>query len=305
MDLLEKMATYVRVVDAGSFAVAAKRSKLTSGAVSRQVAALEAELGLTLIARSTRSMTVTSEGRRYYEHCLRVLREVADAQSMGRARGVEGILRVGAPVSFGLGALMPLLATLRAKHPELRVELQLEDRVLDTSLEGYDVLVRAGATLPITTGVVARKLLAFPFVVVAAKSYLRARGTPTTPEALVNHDALSCHVAPGPDLWELVDGEREARVVMTDAVVFRCAVLQAVRSLALAGQGIALLPDWFVRDDLGSGALRAVLPAWSTEPLEVNALYRTTHREMPRVRAFVEHMVDALEVRPAKARGAR
>lgn len=302
MDLLEKMTTYVRVVEAGSFSVAAKQAKLTSGAVSRQVAALEAELGLTLIARSTRSMTVTADGHRYYEQCLRVLREVAEAQSIGRPQGMAGTLRVGAAVSFGLGALLPLIETLRAKHPELRVELQLEDRLLDTSLEGLDVLVRAGSAVPLSNGVVARKLTAFPFVPVAAKSYLRARGTPTTPEALVAHDALSCHVTPGPDVWELGDGRRRARVVMTDAVVFRCAVLQAVRDLALAGQGIALLPDWFVRDDIERGALRSVLPGWSTDPIEVSAVYRTTHREAPRVRAFVEHLVAGLAAPRAKTR---
>lgn len=131
MDLLEKMATYVRVVEAGSIAAAARRSELTPGAVSRQIAALEAELGVTLLARTTRSMAVTADGRRYHEHCLRVLREVAEAQAVGRSRGVEGTVRVSAPVSFGLAALIPHVATLRDEHPALRVELHLEDRLLD------------------------------------------------------------------------------------------------------------------------------------------------------------------------------
>lgn len=294
MNLLEHMTTYVRVVEAGSFAAAAKQSKLTSGAVSRQIAALEAELRLTLIARSTRSMTVTPEGQRYYEQCLRVLREVAEAQSIGRPQGLAGTLRVGAPVSFGLGALLPLIETLREKHPELRVELALEDRVLDSTLEGFDVLVRAGAGIPESTGVVAKKLTAFPFIIVASKPYLRGRRAPTSPEALVAHDALSCHVAPGADVWELSDGQREVRVMMTEAVVFRCAVLQAVRELALAGQGIALLPDWFVQRDIESGALVPVLPKWRTELKDVSAVYRTAHRETPRVRAFVEHVATGL-----------
>src|SRR4051812_28671641 len=122
MDLLEKMATYVRVIEVGSFSAAAKQLKLTSSAVSRQIAALEAELRVTLLARSTRSMAATAEGHRYYELCLRVLHEVDEAQSIGTPRGVEGIVRVSAPVSFGLAALMPHITTLRTKHPTLRVE---------------------------------------------------------------------------------------------------------------------------------------------------------------------------------------
>jgi len=302
MDLLEKMATYVRVIEAGSFSAAAKHLKITSGAVSRQIAALEAELGVTLLARSTRSMVTTGEGHRYYEQCLRVLREVAEAQSIGRARGVEGTIRVGAPVSFGLAALMPHIVSLRSKHPALRVELHLEDRLADTVLEGLDVLVRAGATIPLTTGVVARKLAAFPFVLVAAPSYLRDRGEPASPESLVTHDALSCHVTAGPDIWALVDGQREVRATMTERVVFRCSALQGVRDLALAGHGIALLPDWFVASELERGTLRAVLSQWRTELMPVHAIYRTTQRDSARVQAFVDHVVEGLAAPRARAK---
>ena len=300
MDLLEKMATYVRVIEVGSFAAAAKQLRLTSGAVSRQIAALEAELGVTLLARSTRSMAATAEGHRYYELCLRVLREVAEAQSIGKPRGVEGMVRLSAPVSFGLAALMPHIATLRTKHPALRVELHLEDRLLDTALDGLDVLVRAGSTVPVSSDLVARKLTAFPFVVVAGPSYLARRDEPKTPEALVGHDALTCHIAPGPDVWELSDGRRETRVPMSETIVFRCSALQGVRELALAGHGLALLPDWFVADDVSRGTLRAVLPEWSSAIIPVSAIYRTTQRDTPRIRALVEHFATAFAHRPKR-----
>jgi DNA-binding transcriptional LysR family regulator len=299
MDLFEKMATYVRVLEVGSFSAAAKQLKLTSGAVSRQVAALEAELRVTLLARSTRSMAPTAEGHRYYEHCLRVLHEVAEAQSIGTPRGVEGIVRVSAPVSFGLAALMPHITTLRTKHPALSVELHLDDRLLDTALDGLDVLVRAGSTVPVTSGLVARKLTTFPFVMIASPAYLARRGEPKSPEALVGHDALTCRIAPGPDVWELTDGHREARVPMTETIVFRCSALQGVRDLALAGHGLALLPDWFVADDVRRKSLRPVLPEWSTEIVPVSAIYRTTQRDTPRIRAFVDHVAEALSA-PSK-----
>jgi len=305
MDLLEKMATYARVIETGSFSAAARQLRLTSGAVSRQIATLETELGVTLLARSTRSMAVTAEGHRYHEHCLRVLREVADAQSVGKSRGVEGTVRMSAPVSFGLAALMPHMTTLRAKHPALSVELQLEDRLLDTVLEGLDVLIRAGSTVPFTSSVVARRLMEFPFVLVAAPSYLRIRGQPRTPEELVGHDALSCRIAPGPDIWALSNGQREARVPMTERIGFRCSALHGVRDLAIAGQGVALLPDWFVAGDVAGAALRRVLPEWGTDALPVSAIYRTTQRDTPRIRALVEHLVASLaDPRPRGRRAA-
>lgn len=305
MDLLEKMATYVRVIEAGSFTTAAKQLKLTSGAVSRQIAALEAELNVTLLARSTRSMAATAEGNRYYEQCLRVLREVAEAQAIGRPRGVEGVIRVSAPVSFGLAALMPHMATFRRKHPLLSVELHLEDRLLDMALEGLDVLIRAGTTIPLSGVVVARTLAEFPFVLVAAPSYLERRGEPGSPEALVAHDALSCHIAPGPEIWSLGDGHREARLPMTDAIMFRCTALHGVRDLVIAGHGLALLPDWFVADDVRRGALRRVLPTWSMAPVPVNAIYRASQREVPRVRALVDHLSDAFTRLRPRARPRR
>ncbi len=145
MDLLDKMATYVRVVEAGSFSAAGKQLRISSGAVSRQIATLETSLRRSLLRRSTRRMEITADGRRYYEACLRVLREVEEAQAAGRGTGREGPLQITAPVTFGLERVVQHVAGLMAKHPELRVDLRLEDRLLDLALEGVDVAIRVGA----------------------------------------------------------------------------------------------------------------------------------------------------------------
>src|SRR5580693_6004566 len=141
MDLLDKMATYVRVVEAGSFTAAARQIRISSAAVSRQVAVLETELRVTLLARSTRRMAITPAGRRYYERCLRVLREVDDAQAVGRGEGIEGPLQITAPVTFGLDRVAPHMHALMVKHPGLRIDLRLEDRLIDLALEGVDVAI--------------------------------------------------------------------------------------------------------------------------------------------------------------------
>jgi DNA-binding transcriptional LysR family regulator len=288
MDLLDKMATYVRVVEAGSLSAAGKQLRISSGAVSRQVAALEADLRRTLLRRSTRRMEVTAEGRRYYEGCLRVLREVEEAQATGRGTGPEGPLQITAPVTFGLERVVPHVAGLMTKNPGLRVDLRLEDRLLDLALEGVDVAIRVGSPPPPTADVVAHPLASFRRLLVASPAYLKRRGEPKTPEALVKHDALT-YTAPGlADVWRLVAEAREASVRLN--VVFRSNAPHAVRELARAGAGIGLLPEWLVAEETRNKALRVVLPEWRVAPVTVYALHRTEHRGTRAVRALVEHL---------------
>jgi DNA-binding transcriptional LysR family regulator len=288
MDLLEKMTTYVRVVEAGSFSAAAKQLRVSSAAVSRQIATLERDLSVTLLARSTRRMAVTDVGRRYYERCLRVLREVDDAQAVGRGDPFDGPLVVTSPVTFGIAFVAPHMHALMQRHPRLRVELRVEDRLVDLALEGVDVAVRVGAAPVDSADVVAQELASFRRVVVASPGYAKRKGEPKSLEALAKHAALAYPVMIGGDVWVLGDGEREARVRVS--VAFRSNALHAIRELAIAGAGVALLPDWLVGDDVRSGALRRVLPAWRSEPVAVVALHRTSLRGEPRVRAFIDHL---------------
>jgi len=288
MDLLGKMATYVRVVEAGSFSAAAKQLRISSGAVSRQIAALEEDLRTTLLRRSTRRMEITLSGRRYYESCLRVLREVEEAQATGRGTGHESPLQLTAPVTFGLERVVPHMAGLMTKHPGVRLDLRLEDRLLDLALEGVDVAIRVGHPPAPTADVVAHPLTSFRRVLVASPAYLKRRGEPKTPEALAKHDALSYPVAGLADTWTLRDEAREASVRLN--VVFRSNAPHAIRELATAGAGIGLLPEWLVEEQTRSKALRRVLPAWRGGPVNVYALHRTEHRGTRAVRALVEHL---------------
>jgi DNA-binding transcriptional LysR family regulator len=292
MDLFEKMSTYVRVVEAGSFSAAAKQLRISAAAVSRQIATLEHEIRVPLIRRTTRSMSITPAGRTYYERCLRVLREVDDAQAIGRTAATEGLLTVSTPFTFGLACVVPHLASFMAAHRGLRVDLRLEDRLVDLTLEGVDVAVRVGSVLPDRTDIVAHELMTYRRVLVAAPAYLRRHGEAKTPEALAKHHALAWF-ADTMDTWTLVGREREARVRLN--VLFRSNAPAALRALALEGAGVALLPAWFVEDHIDSGALRIVLPGWETPPVPVRALHRREHRGAARVRSFVEHLRTAYE----------
>ena len=288
MDLLGKMATYVRVVEAGSFSAAGKHLRISSGAVSRQVATLEEDLRRTLLRRSTRRMEITPAGRRYYESCLRVLREVEEAQATGRGTSHDGPLQITAPVTFGLERVVPHMAGLMTKHPGLRLDLRLEDRLLDLALEGVDVAIRVGNPPAPTADIVAHPLASFRRLLVASPAYLKRRGEPKSPEALAKHDALTYPVAGLADRWTLLDESREARVRLN--VVFRSNAPHAIRELVTAGAGIGLLPEWLVEEHTRSRALRVVLPAWRGGPVSVYALHRTEHRGTRAVRAFVEHL---------------
>ncbi len=291
MDLLDKMATFVRVVEAGSFSAAAKQLRISAAAVSRQISTLEEELRVPLLRRTTRKMAITPAGRAYYERCLRILREVDDAQALGRTGATEGLLSVSAPVTFGLACIAPHLGSFMAVHPGLRVELRLEDRLIELALEGVDVAIRVGSVLPDSTDVIAHELMSFRRVLVAAPAYLKKRGEPKTQEALAKHDALAYPSGDALDNWTLFRDEREAHIRLN--AVFRSNAPSALRALAIDGTGVALLPAWFVGEEIERRALRLVLPGWQTEPVAVRALHRREHRGSARVRALIEHLRDA------------
>lgn len=288
MDLLDKMATYVRVIEAGGFSAAAKQLRISPGAVSRQISTLEAGLRVRLLLRSTRRMTITADGRRYYERCLRILRDVDEAQGIGRQGSLEGLLHVNAPVTFGLARVVPHLHAFTAAHPALRFNLDLDDRLIDVAREGVDMVIRVGSPPPNSVELVAQLLLSYRRVLVASPAYLKRRGEPKTPEALVKHDALAYAAGSANDSWRLLAADRDVQVHVN--VVFRTNALHALRGLAIAGSGVALLPDWLVADAVAQRDLRVILPAWQSDLVHVNALFRTGQRGAHGVRAFVEHL---------------
>ncbi|HEY4180165.1 MAG TPA: LysR family transcriptional regulator [Kofleriaceae bacterium] len=296
MDLLAKMATYVRVIEAGTLSAAARQLHVSTAAVSRQLTTLEDEIGTQLVARTTRSMKVTPAGQQYYERCLRILRDVEDAQSVGRARGLSGVVKVSAPITFGLATVVPKIRALAAAHPQLRVDLRLDDRNADLALEDVDVALRVGSAPPLTTELVAHKLYEWRRIAVASPAYLRRMGTPKTPAALAKHEALTHAVWLANDTWSLTDGTDVERVHVD--VRFSSNVAHVLRDLALDGRGIAMLPPWFVTEELAEGTLRHVLPAWTSKTLVVHALYRTMHRQEQRVRTLIEHLRAAYATDP-------
>ncbi len=280
------METFVRVVEAGSFSAAGKQLGLSVAAVSRHIGALEEELGSSLVARTTRRMTVTPVGRLYYERCLRVLGEVDEAQAVGR-QGVDGPLRMSIPVSLAIIAGHPLVKSLLASHPTMRLDLRVEDRIVDLALENVDVAIRVGAEPPLSSELVATPLTTWRRVVVASPGYIRRNGEPKTPTEIPKHEVLSAGGAAS-DVWTLTDGTTTTRIRFQPRLCSNASHL--VREAAIDGRGVALLPDWFVAEDIRSKRLRRVLRPWSTEVTRKYALYRASLRGDRRVRAVVDHL---------------
>jgi DNA-binding transcriptional LysR family regulator len=290
MDLLAQMATFVSVVDGKSLSAAARAQRVSLPAVSRQLRALEEELGASLIVRSTRRLHVTDAGRRWYEHCARVLREVEEARASVRStKAVRGTLVVSASLTFGSVVVLPKLAKLAERHPHLVIDLRLEDQLVDLVGEGVDIAIRAGSPPPDSTAYVAHPLMTMDRILVASPRWLRKHGTPREPEQLARRPCLVQVTVAGVLVKWWLRRKDEDRTIDVRGQLRSNAPI-ALRDLAGAGAGIAYLPDFLVAPDLAAGRLRRVLPEWKSPPWRALAIHRAELRGDPRLRAFLDAM---------------
>ena len=287
MDFLAKAETFVRIVESGSFSAAGRSLKLSLAAISRQVAALEGDLDAKLLVRTTRSLHLTDEGKRFHDHAQRLLREADAARASVRPEGsAAGKVVVSASVSLALLRIVPTLPSLFAQYPRLDVAMRLEDRSADLVAEGVDIAVRAGLELPDTTNLIAQHLATFQRVLVAAPSYLRREGTPRSLAALAEHRAVLGLESSGD--WHFRQGGEERTVTVRARL--RIGTLLGVRDAVSAGLGIAVLPDFIVRDGLSTRSLKALLPEAELQPVSAHALYRVESRGNSRVEAVLHHL---------------
>lgn len=291
MDMLGAMETFVRIAEASSLSRAARSLDLSLPAVSRQLHALEVELGTKLVVRTTRRMALTEAGRLFYDSAVGVLRDVGRARERVRpSREVRGALVVSAPVSIALTWVVPRLPALVAKHPRLEIELRLEDQLVDFVREGVDVAIRGGIAPPDSNAYLAVPLSRFRRVLVAAPSYLKRRGLPRAPEDLASHACLLQVGQSGPMArWTLHAngaGGGVSEVTVTGPV--RSTAPLALRELALGGAGIALLGEWLATEAIAAGRLRRLLPTWSSPEVVTWAVHRMERKGAPAIAALVD-----------------
>ncbi|AWD03100.1 LysR family transcriptional regulator [Klebsiella aerogenes] len=289
MDKLRGMETFVAVVECGSFTGAAARLEMSAVMVGKYIALLEGQLGTRLLERNTRRQSLTDAGRVYFDEARRVLEQVANAErSVERLRlAPAGTLRVSAPVSFGASIIAPLTASFLQAWPEVRVELDLTNRMVDLVDEGIDLAIRIGDIQ--RTDLVAKYLASYRMAICAAPDYLARHGTPQTPADLAGHQCLSHTVWTARNEWRLPGAAEEVRW-KRDAVL-RCNDGYALRMAAVAGAGLLLQPEVLLAEDLANGRLVRILQNYTPEPRPIHLLWRQDLRPLPKLTRFVEHLL--------------
>nr|WP_321983917.1 LysR family transcriptional regulator [uncultured Lichenicoccus sp.] len=292
MDRLTRMVVFVRAAELRSFTAAAAVLGVSPQMVGKHIAALEAHLGTQLLNRTTRRQSLTAAGRIYYDRCRAVLAdaEAADAAVQALGEAPRGRLRVNAPVTFGTLRLAPLLMRYLATFPEVEVELVLSDRYVDIVEEGYDAVLRLGALRDSTLA--ARPLAPYRLVACAAPVYLARRGEPAQPEDLAAHECLGFVASSGLalDEWSFT-GAGETRPVRIGGR-YRVNDARVLRDAAVAGWGVILQAEAVVAEDLAAGRLVRVLPGWDGPVRPMHLLFPAARPLTPKLRAFVDMVVD-------------
>jgi DNA-binding transcriptional LysR family regulator len=289
---LQHLASFLAVVRAGSFVAAAEATGLSKAAVSNHVAKLEAQLGVRLLHRTTRRLSLSEDGQRFHARATELASALEELEADTASSGGEatGLLRINAPLTFGNLHLAPLWARFIAANPKVSLDVTLNDRVVDLVEEGYDVAIRVASRLdPL---LVSRRLATSRVVLCSSPRYLQEHGTPAHPRELAAHRVVAYAYWSGGDDWIFRGPEGEVAVRVNPRL--RTNSGDTCRVAALEHQGIVLQPDFIVGPDLRSGALVELMPAYRSIELGVHAVYATRKHMPMKTRRLIDFLVEAL-----------
>ena len=287
LDRLTGLMAFARAASLGSYTAAARALGISPSAVSKSVQRLEQQLGLSLFTRTTRSLTLTAEGRDLHERALRLLREAEDIEQAVLAAKAEpaGMLRVAAPLPLGAYVLGPHLARLKARHPKLNVDLRLGDEYVDLVQEGIDVAIRVGELAD--SRLISRRLAAHRVCAYASPAYLAARGTPRHPDELAGHDCVNLRFQNSGQLlrWPFMVNGRLLEVMPGSWMVADTS--DAIAEILAGHGGIGMSPTYVAARYVARGELVPVMEEYAVERASINALWPQSRRSNPNVRAFL------------------
>lgn len=291
---LNEIVIFMAVADAGSFARGGRTMGLTGSAASKAVARLEARLGVRLLHRNSRAVSLTSEGERFRESGRAILEAMDEAEASiavpdGKPRG---LLRLSVPDAFGRRVIMPLVGEYLERWPDVRIDIDFSDRPVDLVEEGFDLAIRIGGESA-PDGIVSRVVAEYPVWICAAPSYLERRGHPPHVEALSGHDCILFRSRTRTQEWFDHPGGEHADKVLAHGRL-RMNSAEAIRMAALSGLGIALLPAFLVDDDLSAGHLVRLFPELGVQTVRILCLYPSRRLVDPRVRTFIDNVSAAL-----------
>ena len=290
MDRYQAMATFVRVVETGSFSAAARQLNVGQPAVSKTIAQLESRLQVSLLVRSTHGLSPTEAGQRFFERARAAIAEAdeADIAARGSGAGLSGRLRVSAATTFARLHVVPLLPRFLADHPGLDIDVVLDDRVIDLVAEGIDLSLRMG-DLP-DSSAVARRISTGGRSVVATPAYLERAGEPRNPADLAGHEAVIYSQLPS--AWSFSQAGTEVSVAVHGRV--RVSAAEGLRAAVLADMGLTIASDWMFSPELVSGGVRRVLTAWTLAPIDLWAVFPTGRLASAKARAFAGFVEDVM-----------
>ena len=289
MDRFQAMSVFAQVVEQGHLSHAAERLGMSTSAVSRHLAELESHLGVRLLNRTTRRLSLTESGQVFYERCVQLLADLDEAEIVVTSASVvpRGTLKLTCSITWGIRHLAPAIAAFVERFPGLRFEVELSDRAVDIVDEGIDLAIRIGDIGP--QSLIGRKIGTMQLVCCAAPAYLAAKGTPLHPDDLARHVCLTYAYSAGGNTWRFRDRDgKEAAIRVAGPVHANNG--QMLATFAAAGVGIALEPDFIVAPELASGALVPLLPGHAPSSAGIYAVYASRRHLSAKVRAFVDFL---------------
>jgi DNA-binding transcriptional LysR family regulator len=300
MDRLAAMEAFVLVVDSGSFSAAARRLNVGQPAVSKLVAQLEERLGVKLLVRTTHGLTATEAGLNYYERARRSLQEAEEAElaARGAGSGLSGKLRVTAAVTFARIHLMPRLPMLLARHPDLEIDVLLDDRNIDLVQEGIDVALRMGQRLA-DSSLTARRIASGRHAVLGTPAYFVRAGEPAAPADLAAHEAVIYAVGGAGSLWTFRRNGAELEVTLKGRL--RISAAEGVRAAVLADAGLAIVSEWMFAPEIADGTVKTVLEDWELPPIDLWAVFPAGRSATTKARTFASFVEEVMR-QPVSAR---
>jgi DNA-binding transcriptional LysR family regulator len=293
MDTIQGIKLFIRVVDQGSFTKAASDLAMGQPTATKLIAQLEARLGARLLHRSTHGVTPTEIGQLYYEKCKLIAHHVEEAESVTTLMQTQlhGGLRISTSVAFGRRVLAPLVMQFMQTHPHLQIDLSFDDRYVDLVEQGVDVAIRMGRLADSSLG--ARYLGINPWLIVAGPAYLAAKGTPSTPEDLAQHDALIYSSVQGDARWHLTGTDGQVHSVTVKGPL-KSNNLSTLLSAARCGMGLAALPWYVANESVRTGKVQSVLNAWALPSQEMHAVFPSPRLIPAKVRSFIDWLQEQL-----------
>jgi DNA-binding transcriptional LysR family regulator len=285
LDLLTCMKSFVRTVETGSFSAVARENGTTQPTISKQIAALEEYLDVQLLVRSTRKVSLTDEGMRFYEHCQFVLEALAEAESsVGKRQNPSGILRVNCSVAFGQMQVVPRLKRFLDRYRDIKIDLTMSDHFVDLVGEGIDLAIRIGKF--VDPNLISQPIGTFRFVTVASTAYLEEFGEPQVPTDLLQHNCIVYTRQSTGNEWHFRGG------TVTVSGNLQVNNSTALREAVVADMGIGIAPMWSFSDEIKQRSLKVILADYEPEPLPVQVVYRRGRFQSAKVKCFIDFLMD-------------